>query len=263
MAAGFAACGLGPLLVTQVVGAGGLRATPWCLVPGIILLTAAALLLRGHQRSAPAESMADDASQTVAQTEIDKRSIALLFCNAVLRAFAHIGLTVIVSYLVEKEWKLTVADTGYAIILLQAGAGLGNLAGGALTRTGLERRTLIGCVPICLAVLVPMALTERYVWFAWLFFYGLAICAPGPVLVALAQRIVPQRSALVSGIMVGPAWALGALLASATTPWLVEHAGHGATMGFLAIPLVLSAVVAWLLPAGGPAEVHPPYEPRP
>ena len=77
-------------------------------------------------------------------------------------------------------------------------------------------------------------------------------------MVALAQRTAPQRSALVTGLMVGPAWALGALLASGTTPWLIQHAGHGATMAFLALPLALSALVAYLLPTTPECDAYLP-----
>ena len=248
MAVGIAACGLGPLFVSQVVRAGGLRATPWCMLPGLVILAVAALLLRGSHRADRSRAQADAARPAGGGNGRKTFWVLLLFTNSVLRSVSHIGLIVIVSYLAEEVWGLSVAASGIGIGLLQTGSGCGILLGGAIIRTGAERRSLVACVPFCLALLVPMALSRGYLWFAWLFLFGLAVNVPNSVVVAMAQRVVPRRSALVSGLMVGPAWAVGGLLASGTTPLLIQHAGQQLTMAVLAVPLVLSMLVASLLP---------------
>jgi FSR family fosmidomycin resistance protein-like MFS transporter len=246
MAVGICACGLGPLLVTQVVRRGGLRATPWCVVPGLILAATAAWLLRGSSAAAPPAARADP-DPAAAPAHNTAIGIGMLFANAVLRAFAHTGIIVIVSYLSENVWGLSVVASGVGIGLLQAGSGLGNLVGGMATRTGGERRAMLVCVPVCLLLLLPMALTTGAAWYVWLFFYGLAINAPSPVVVAMAQRVAPQRGALVSGLMVGPAYAVGGLLASGTTAFLIQRTTQPVTMAFLALPLLLSAFAVWRL----------------
>ena len=174
--------------------------------------------------------------------------LVLLFANTALRAYALIGLIVIVSHLAEREWGLGVAASGWGIGALQVGSGLGGLLGARFTTTGLERRTLLACLPMSLILLVPMALTRGTGCFLWFFAYGLALNAPAPVVIGLAQRFAPHRRALVSGLLVGPTFAVAASLASLTTPALVETLGQAKTMAFLSIPLVLSGVTGWLLP---------------
>lgn len=247
MAAGIAACGLGPIFVSQVVGNFGLRATVWCVIPGLAIVAAAGLLLRNRSPEGVAN---DDPLPSDATAPAAKRKVwfSLLFANTVLRELPRVGVAVIVSFLVEKEWGLSVATSGLGIGALFVGAGLGGILGAYATRTGHERRTLLWCSPFSVLILIPMALTVGTAWFLWLFFFGLTVAAPAPVVVGMAQRIAPHRSALVSGFLIGPAGAIAAILASATTPLLVEERGQAVTMAFLAIPLILSWLIAWFLP---------------
>jgi len=260
MATGIAACGLGPVFVSQVVHRGGLRATPWCAIPGLALVALAAFLLRDARAIHEPVKAAIDLQTTEVDTGgRSKLWIALLFLNAALRAFAHMGVVVIVSFLSEEQWGLTVAASGWAIGSLQVGSGLGGLVGARLTATGRERRTLLWSTPVSLALLVPMAVTTGGSWVLWLFFYGLAVNGPGAIVVGLAQRLAPRRRALVSGLLVGPTFAVGAALASVSTPLLISRVGQASTMAFLTLPLLLSWVAAWALPADladrpGPAQ---------
>ena len=248
MTAGIAACGLGPVFVSQVVRVGGLRATPWCAIPGLLLAATAAALLRGMPSGRTSATAAPVSIEERAAARTSRVWLALLFANGVLRSYAHMGVIVIVSYLVEQEWGSSVAASGLAIGALQVGAGLGGLIGAMATHTGRERRTLLWCAPLNCLVLLPMMFTTGWVWFLWLPFYGLAINGPGAVSISMAQRIAPRRSALVSGLLVGPVWAVGSFLASLTTPHLMAARGQAATMAFLLIPLALSFLAAWPLP---------------
>lgn len=249
MSAGIAACGLGPVFVSQVVHRYGLGATPWCALPGLVLVVASgALLISGgaqRSRSGDVEELLVSASAEAGER---RTSLVWLFANAALRAYAHMGLVVVVSYFAEHVWRLSVAASGWGIGCLQVGAGLGILLGGHMTQTGGERKTIVQLMPVCLALLIPMAFTTGKVWYVWLFFYGMALNGPNSVAVGLAQRLAPGRSALVSGLLVGPTFALGAALASATTPLIAARFGQVATMAILAVPLVLAWLSAQRLP---------------
>lgn len=250
MTLGIAAYGLGPACLGCVVAWGGLGMTPWFIVPGGLLLVMVAFLLFRREwpvAGAEAEREHHAAGATTAKSWW---WISLLFVNTGARAFAQMGVIAIVSYLMERNWGLSVAASGLGVGALQAGAGLGALAGAWVTPTGRERRTMLWCTPLNVLVLVPMGLTGGGIWFLWLFAFGLAVQAPNALAVSLAQHIVPARSALVSGLIVGVSWAVGAMLASCTTPRLIEHFGQASTMAFLVLPLVLSWAAAWLLPGG-------------
>jgi len=251
MATGIAACGLGPVFVSEVVHRGGLRATPWCAAPGLALVVAAGFLLRGTNVREGAERTA--VSSAPGPTRRRTVWLTLLFANAALRAYAHIGVLVIVSYLAEQQWGLSVASSGWGIGMLQIGSGVGGLAVARMTRTGAERRTILVCGLLALATLVPMAFTSGRSWALWLFLYGFIVNGPGPVTLGLGQRIAPHRRALISGLLVGPTYAIGAALAAATTPLLIERYGQALTMAALAIPNVLAWISAWGLPGADEA----------
>ena len=249
MSAGIAACGIGPVFVSQVVHRHGLRATPWCVLPGLLLVLASAgLILSGSARRASSGDPEEPSASTPAEGGGVRAPLAWLFANAALRAYAHMGVVVVVSYFFEDEWGRSVAASGWGIGCLQVGAGLGILLGGHMTKTGGERRTILLLMPACLFLLVPMAFTTGAAWCVCLFFYGIVLNAPNSVAVGLAQRLVPNRSALVSGLLVGPTFAVGGALASATTPHIAARYGQVATVAVLAVPLVLAWLTAKRLP---------------
>ena len=136
------------------------------------------------------------------------------------------GVIVIISYLFEGEWGLSLYQTGWAIGIMQVGAGIGSLAGAALTRSGKERRTILWCPPVSLLMLIPMAFTTGTVWYIWIFIYGFTVVGPHPTVVGLAQRALPHRSALVSGILTGPTFAVGGVLGSFMMPTIAERYGY-------------------------------------
>ena len=177
--------------------------------------------------------------------------VALLFGNTVLRVFAHMSVLVLISKLMEDEWHLSVAASGLGVGALQCGAGLGGLFVSRLTSTGQERRTILACVPLTILMLIPLALASGRIWWLLLFAYGICINGAGPGAVSMAQRVAANRTALVSGLMVSVAFAVGGPLASITSPWLLEHVGQAQAVMLQAAPLALSGLVAAFLPRNG------------
>jgi FSR family fosmidomycin resistance protein-like MFS transporter len=264
MTAGIVACGVGPIVVSQAVSRGGLRATPWCIPPGLALVAVAAVLLwPAPERGGVAAAVQHEPSHASGVLPDPGPCVLLLFANSALRAYAHMGIIVILSYLAEQRWHLSVAASGWSIGILSVGSGLGGLLGARWTQVGGERRTMLWLAPLSLVALIPMAFTSGYGWYPWLFLYGLTLNGPGPLIIGLAQRLVPQRSALVSGLLVGPTFAVAASLASVTTPFLVARFGQAATMALLAVPVILAWVAAFGLPTRLPPEATVTPEPQP
>ena len=254
MAVGVAGGSVGPLFVSQVVAnRGGVWATSLCVVPGLALLGIAALLLRGQGNpGAPAPSQPDPPVARDAAPDRPRMVVALLFGNTVLRVFAHMSVLVLISQLMETSWGFSVVDSGLGVGALQLGAGLGGLLVASLAATGQERRAILTCVPLTAVILVPMAFTTGRLWWLWLFLYGIGVNGPGPLVVSLAQRVATHRSALVSGLMITVAFAVGGQFAAVTSPWLLKTYGQVHALTFLTVPLILSWLAAVLLPKEGP-----------
>ena len=250
MAVGIAGSSAGPLFVSQVVRShGGVWATPLCALPGIALLAIGALLLRDTRGSAPPVSgQSEDHAPAPAISPERRWWLMLLFGNAALRAFAHMSVLVLISELMESAWGLSIVASGVGVGAMQFGAGFGGLLGARFTRQGRERRTILVCAALPVLVLLPMALAHGRIWWLLLLAYGACSNAPGPVVVSLAQRIAPHRRALVSGLMVGVAFAVGGQLAAITSPRILSSYGQAGAVGFLVVPLGL----CWLTAVGLP-----------
>ncbi len=253
MATGIAGSSLGPLFIGQLVRrCGGIWATSLCALPGLALLGVAAFLLRGQENfGVPPAAEPDPPAAQQAAVPKPGWCVALLFGNTVLRVFAHMSVLVLISKLMEDEWHLSVAASGLGVGALQCGAGLGGLFVSRLTSTGQERRTILACVPLTILMLIPLALASGRIWWLLLFAYGICINGAGPVAVSMAQRVAANRTALVSGLMVSVAFAVGGPLASITSPWLLEHVGQAQAVMLQAAPLALSGLVAAFLPRNG------------
>ena len=126
-----------------------------------------------------------------------------------------------------------------------------------------RRHVLIGAVLLSAAAYFTMILVPTI---SIAPFIGLCFCTGGiisvanPVGVALGQQLFPKESSLISGVLMGLAWAVGSL-----APWAVGYLatlpGRGPIFALTALGFifVVPAVCALLLDS----EVASPTEPAP
>jgi FSR family fosmidomycin resistance protein-like MFS transporter len=134
--------------------------------------------------------------------------------------------------------------TGNLNALLVVGMAIGGLIAGSLTRVGRERWPMV-LVPILFAPFIglfPLASVEGGYVLAIL--AGIGFAAMIPVTISVSQRLLPHRTSLASGLMLGGAWTLavaGPALAEVGihTPAL----GLGGTFVLTAVLLALSGLV--------------------
>ena len=146
--------------------------------------------------------------------------------------------------------QLTAPVIGNLNALTILGMAIGGLGAGALVRRGREKWPLV-LVPIAFApciMLFPLA--GRAGGYALAVLAGMGFAAMIPVSIALAQRLLPHRTSLASGLMMGGAWSvatIGPRLAEfgVSTPAI----GLDRTFTLVAAALVLSGLVALPLDA--------------
>jgi FSR family fosmidomycin resistance protein-like MFS transporter len=230
---GFAA---GPLLILYVISRYGIDATPWLMLPGLLLAVGVLVLLpefEPHNTGRPTHAL---------DRRLFTGTIGWLAAAASLVSLAFIAFTSAVPlWLVDAHGVRTDAPLlGGTLGLFSLGAGIGAVAGGALgARFGYALTTaitLLAAVPTLTAVLIvpPGAATLILAGTA-----GALIYASQPLLVVAAQNAAPQNPPAAAGVVLGVGSAIAGLL----------YVGVGALQGWIGLAPAMTLVFALLVPA--------------
>lgn len=214
MVGGFA----GAMLCTRISGAHGLSALAWLMIPGLItaafLLAATKAITHRHEnhRELHAGIPADEA-------RLRWVTVSLLFFQNVLRFTVNTGLPVLFVIWAEARSPDSVGRatnlTGNLIAAMTVGMGLFGLLGQRLAPPGREKRPIIVLTVIggvCVA-LTGFAGTHVGTWAIYLMaaLSSIGFSAVVPTTISLAQRLLPGRTGLASGLMLGTAWSVSAV----------------------------------------------------
>jgi MFS family permease len=184
-------------------------------------------------------------------------TIALLFFGNALRFTVNMALVYLLvrwaESMVAAQHPLYIADqvaahggkiAGSLAALLVLGMAVGGLTAGTLIRQGREKWPLV-MLPIIFAPIVALfggaSLLQGY---ALAVLAGIGFASMIPVTLSLAQRLLPHRTSLASGLMLGGAWTVAAV-----GPRLAEYClgtldlGLPRTFQLTAVLLAISGVV--------------------
>jgi FSR family fosmidomycin resistance protein-like MFS transporter len=245
--AGFA---LGPALVLLVLTTGGLGASPFLAVPGML---AAVLLAREVGRNRGLQRARGSRDRSVGPVPPSMWGpFTRLAAAAVVRAGAFFALQAFIPlYLV---WHLgTSGGVGSAALIAMLAAGaVGTLVGGRCADRLGRRSVLIWAMVPATACLLVLPHVGVAAFLVVLIGVGLTLEAPFSTTVILGQEYIPSRAGLASGITLGLAIGLGGLMATGL--------GALADATSLHVPLLVlpaCSVLALLLSLSLPVPVQP------
>ena len=254
--AGMAGGITGSLIARQVATAGetGFSLLRLAIVPGLFV---AAILFFAIRRVPHRHH--EHHLMRFQDAEIARRwlMIGLLFLGNALRFTVNMALVYLLvrwaESMIAQQNPLFVADevaahgariAGLLAALLVLGMAVGGLTAGTLVRQGREKWPLV-VLPIIFAPIVALfggaSLLQGY---ALAVLAGIGFASMIPVTLSLAQRLLPHRTSLASGIMLGGAWTIAVV-----GPRLAEyclgtlHLGLPRTFQLTAVLLAISGVV--------------------
>ncbi|MFI6484448.1 MFS transporter [Nonomuraea sp. NPDC050663] len=217
---------LAPVLVTPLLAAGGLAASPYLVIPGVLgaLLTVTAM--RRGTAGPGAGGPAGDARD-------DWPAFLRLGAVMVFRSIAYVGLSAFAALHAGGGTAGAVA-----LFLLFAGGAAGTVLGGRLaTRFGRVR-----VLRWAYALAVPAVLAAVLMPLAGIFFAGLALYVPFSLHVTMGQDYLPNRPGTASGVTLGLAVSVGGLASP-----LVGALAEATTLGSALLVLPVFAALAWLV----------------
>lgn len=260
MMGGIAGNTLSPAWVRQF----GVPSILWWIVPGMAMTALAGMvMLSSPQRHA-------DAHQNHAAKSADERreswvAVGVLYAGNVLRFLVNMMLVQLLVRWSEMQAlrrsgtpeldpisrTLAAQINGPMQAAMQIGMGITGLLLGALIARRWEKPVLIGAPIAGAAAIAAFPFAPASSAFMLAIFAGAAYAGVVPITLSMAQRLLPHRTGLASGLMLGGAWSLAAL-----GPPLAQHLldAHGERSAFLisAALLGVSGLLSCRLPSHRP-----------
>jgi len=196
---------IAPLLIVAFVAAFGLTSSPWLLVPGLLSLAVFVLFLRRHLPQPVRQ-----ASNRISLRAIPHQLI-ILWLAIVFRSMASVSFSNFLAVIITDRGGTPFIGGVSITVFLLAGAIGGFLAGNLSDRFS-RKLVFFACAvlstPFFLLFLYgPPSLALICVAVA-----GLFIFASSPVGIVVAQELLPGKTGLVSGLVMGFAWGVSGLI---------------------------------------------------
>ena len=237
---------IAPLAFAPFVQVYGLRATPWLMVPAVVLL--AGFLLR----RLPSFDRLQEHGQAGGLRALKPyaRPLTLLYSIVVLRTLTAICFSTFVPIMLTRR-GMTIAQAGAAASIYLFAVGAGGFFGGPIAdRYGARRVIMLSLVAAVPFLAVAPAL-DGWQFVAVLALGGFLLQSTLPVNVTFGQMIAPVSAATVSSLMMGFAWGTGGFI----VPFVgmaADRIGIERTLVIMAFMPLVAATLAVPLPSARP-----------
>ncbi|HYP28864.1 MAG TPA: MFS transporter [Blastocatellia bacterium] len=239
---GFAA---GPLAIALLINAFGLDRT-WYIF-GLGLLMSAVLYRVCPPLEAPARPGRSQIKwQLLSALRAAWKPLLLLYLITVLRSGLQMTTNNYLPFLL-KERGFEVTGIGGVLTVYLLLGGIGGLAGGFMAERVSGRAVTLYSGLLAGPLLIAAFLTSGPPSIILLGLGGFALLSTLPVIVAMAQELVPGQTSTVSALMMGAAWGVGALAPPALDS-LVPVYGFRTVLVLASAATMVSALLAYLLP---------------
>ncbi|MFG1695674.1 MFS transporter [Nonomuraea sp. NPDC049309] len=237
-----------PVLVTPLLAAGGLEASPFLVVPAVAGALATLPAVRALTRGTRAAKAA-----RVAHGRDDWAAFARLTLVIVFRSVVYVGLSAFVALLMGGG-----AAGAAALFVLFAGGAVGTVLGGRLAARYGRVRTMRAAYALAVPAVAGVVLVPGPAAYAFVAASSIALYTPFSLHVTLGQDMLPNRVGTAGGVTLGLAVSVGGL----ATP-LVGAVAEASSLRTALACLIVFPVLAWLfartikepepLPAAEPA----------
>lgn len=245
----------GPLVITPLVLAFGLRASLALLVPMLLVAT----FLSWEMRRFPAQgSHRREEGMTDAAATPDRWGLfGRLAVTIMTRSMVFFALSTFVPLFWIGVLGRTKAEGGIALSVVMGAGVAGTLLGGRLADRYGRRVVVLVAMSLLPPLLLALALSRNAgLSLALLVPVGVALYVPFSVVVVMAQEYLPNRVGTASGMTLGLAVTAGGIAAPVLGA-LADWQGVAAPLFAAALLPVLGLAAAWTLPADRPPAIVP------
>ena len=245
----FITCGtighsIGPVFFSSMTEWLGLEMLYWAALPGVVV---SGVLLWGL--AVRATVAAGNRSRFDYEAVRAKwKPLLLHYLLALLRSVVQVGMAQFMTLYLYRERGLTFSQASLGLATFFASAALGTFVGGGLAERFGSRRIVVLSMTVSVPFLFLFVEATGWASFAGLFVGGFMLLLTNPVILAMAQELVPTQESTVSGLIMGFAWGVAGIVFVPLIGWLADHFSLQPLFGGLALLPLLGSLLALRLP---------------
>ena len=245
----FVTCGtighsIGPVFFSRMTEWLGLEMLYWAALPGVVV---SGVLLWGL--AARATAAAGNRNHFDYEAVRAKwKPLSLYYLLVLLRSVVQVGMAQFMTLYLYRERELTFSQASLGLTAFFASAALGTFVGGGLAERFGSRRVVVLSMSVSIPFLALFVGATGWVSFAGLFVGGFMLLSTNPVILAMAQELVPTQESTVSGLMMGFSWGVAGIVFVPLIGWLADHFGLQPLFWGLAVLPLLGSLLALRLP---------------
>ncbi|MBC6460315.1 MFS transporter [Actinomadura sp. HBU206391] len=231
---GFAAA---PLMVTAIIAAGGLTASPALVVPAVLgsLLCVFALRAQRSPSAGPAQA-------APAPGAGDRAAFLRLSLAVICRSVVFVGLSSFIALYAQQRTGGDATAGGAALFVLFIGGAVGTVLGGRLA----AHWGRVRCVRWAYAATIPAVTGVVFVpgpaFYVFVALTSAALYIPFSLQITLGQDYLPTRVGTASGVTLGLTISIGGLAAP-----LIGVVADATSLRSALTPLIALPALAWLI----------------
>jgi len=238
---------VGPLVITRIVSAYGLERSWYIIGTGVVM---SAILYRICPplpiSTVSAPGVEKIKWQLLGALRSAWKPLTLLYLITVIRSGLQMTTNNFLPFMLdERGYSLT--ETGNVLTVFLLLGGIGGVAGGFTAERFSGRAVTLYSGLLAGPLMIGAFATSGPLSIICLGLGGFMLLSTIPVIVAMAQELVPGQTSTVSALMMGAAWGIGALSPQALSNFVPAFGFRNVLIAASAVTMI-TAVLAYLLP---------------
>ena len=253
----FVTCGtvghsIGPVFFSRMTEWLGLGMLYWAALPGLIV---SGILLWGLPVRESGTALAQNRFDYEA-LRAKWKPLLLHYSLVLLRSIVQVGMAQFMTLYLFTERELSFRHASLGLTAFFASGALGSLIGGSLADRFGSRRIVVLSMIVSTPFLALFVGATGWVSFLGLFVGGFTLLLTNPVILGMAQELVPTQESTVSGLIMGFAWGVAGMVFVPLIGLLADHFGLQSLFWGLSLLPLLGFPLALRLPGGVPLTMN-------
>jgi FSR family fosmidomycin resistance protein-like MFS transporter len=243
---------LGPILATAYCAWLGLKGVLLFAIPGVIT---AGLILSYRRRLAKRAHGPElhQAELTLEPMRGRMKPLGILISAVVLRSWVSVGVITFVPFYFVNVLKGDPLQVGTLLTAFLAAGAIGTLLGAPLAERMGPKRFFVASVALAAPLMIWLMNVNGFWLYAAMAILGAVLLSSWSVIMVLGQQIMPDRSGMVSGLLVGFALGTGGI-GAAVMGVVADYFGVTTVLHITTGLPILSALIACFVPSSHQAD---------
>ena len=222
----FVSCGTlglsaGPAYFSTVIEWAGAESLSWAAIPAIVV----SVILFWKLPAPGSTSSGKHPGVDYGLLKAHWKPLALHYAFVVLRSIVQVGMVQFLTVYLYNVRGFTFRESSLALTVSLFSAAAGSALGGSLAERIGGPKVIVVSMAGATPFLALFVATTGWISLLSLFVGGTFLLLTIPVIVVMAQELIPSQAATVSGLMMGFAWGMAGMIFVPLMGWTADRVG--------------------------------------